>query len=190
MVAGLLIGSASPAIADLTITATTPKAGESLSVGPNVVSITASAPLIDQGSIIVVNDPNGVAVDDGSIAINGNTAIVGVKQLTTTGVYTVNYTLVSDGQPELMGNYTFVYNAPGTVSSPTPTASSSTSTNQFDGNNAASNAFVYFLLFLAALVAIFLVWYARVTFGGKPKRQSPVKSEVKKAVKRAPKKSK
>ena len=190
IVTGLLIGSASPAFADLTITATTPKAGESLSVGPNVVSITASAPLIDLGSIIVVNDPNGVAVDDGSIAINGNTAIVGIKQLTTTGVYTVNYTLVSDGQPELMGNYTFLYNAPGAISSPTPTASSSTGTNQFDGNNAASNAFVYFLLFLAALVAIFLVWYARVTFGGKPRRLSPVKSEVKKATKKAPKKSK
>ena len=83
-----------------------------------------------------------------------------------------------------------LFRSPGTVSSPTPTASSSTSTNQFDGNNAASNAFVYFLLFLAALVAIFLVWYARVTFGGKPKRQFPVKAEVKKAVKRSPKKSK
>ena len=87
----------------------------------------------------------------------------------------------SSYHPKLTINYS---------SGTTSTTSSSSNTNQFDGNNAASNAFVYFLLFLAALVAIFLVWYARVTFGGKPKRQSPVKSEVKKAVKRAPKKNK
>ena len=179
LIAGLAISSAPSAHADLTITATTPKAGESLTVGPNVVSITASAPLIDQGSIIVVNDPNGLAVDDGSIAINGNTAIVGIKQLSVTGVYTVNYTLISDGLPELMGNYTFLYTAPGSISSPSASASAPSNTGTNFSNNATSNAFVYFLLFLAALVAIFLVWYARVTFGGKPKKRKVSKKATK-----------
>ena len=174
---GLMVASAPVASAvDLTVTSTSPKAGVALTVGPNVVSITASAPLSDQGNLIVVNDPNGQAVDDGSIAINGSTAIVGLKPITVTGVYTVTYTLVSDGSPDLTGSYTFLYNAPGTISSPTAQPSNTSNPHITDGNNAASNAFVYFLLFLAALVAIFLAWYARTIFGGKPKRRSaPVK---------------
>lgn len=186
---GLMMASTSVASAiDLTVTSTSPKAGVALTVGPNVVSITASAPLSDQGNLIVVNDPNGQAVDDGSIAINGSTAIVGLKPINVTGVYTVTYTLVSDGSPDLTGSYTFLYNAPGTISSPTAQPSNSSNPHVTDGNNAASNAFVYFLLFLAALVAIFLAWYARTIFGGRPKRKSSrVESiEKKSPIKRAP----
>ncbi|MEN9735612.1 MAG: hypothetical protein RL129_322 [Actinomycetota bacterium] len=167
------------ATADITVSSTSPTAGSSLTVGPNVVSITASVPLVDQGSLIVVNDPNGTAVDDGSIAVNGNTIIVGMKPLTVTGVYTVTYTLISDQNPELMGNYTFMYNAPGTISSPVAKPSATSGTQVVDANNATSNAVVYFLLFLAALVAIFLVWYAKATFGGTPKRK---KVATKKAI--------
>ena len=167
--------------ADLTVTETTPKAGSSLSVAPNVVSITASAPLIDLGTLIVVNDPNGTAVDDGSLAINGNTAIVGIKPLTVTGVYTVNYTLVSEGLPELTNSYTFMFTSPGTIAPPTAQPTSNSGSTVGNGNNATSNAFVYFLLFLAALVAIFLVWYARVSFGGKPKRRAAPSQEVAKS---------
>lgn len=185
---GLLVSSAPIAIADLTVSETSPKAGTSLTVGPNIVSVTASSTLLDQGNLIVVNDPNGVAVDDGSITVNGSTALVGMKPLTTTGVYTVNYTLVADGVPDLTGSYTFMYTAPGTVSSPTAQPSSSSGTSINNSSNAASNAFVYLLLFLAALVAIFLVWYARVSFGGKRRRRSPVLREPikKEAVKKAP----
>ena len=186
---GLMMASASVASAiDLTVTSTSPKAGVALTVGPNVVSITASAPLSDQGNLIVVNDPNGQAVDDGSIAVNGSTAIVGLKPITVTGVYTVTYTLLSDGSPDLTGSYTFLYNAPGSISSPTAQPSNTSNPHVTDGNNAASNAFVYFLLFLAALVAIFLAWYARTIFGGRPKRKSsPVESiEKKSPIKKSP----
>jgi methionine-rich copper-binding protein CopC len=188
---GILIGSAPIASADLTITSTAPKAGDALTVGPNVVSITASAPLADQGNLIVVNDPNGQAVDDGSIAVNGNTAIVGMKPITITGVYTVTYTLISTGNPDLSGTYTFLYNAPGSISSPTAQPTTSSNNNVTNGSNAASNAFVYFLLFLAALVAIFLAWYARTIFGGKPRTRTSQsgaptkKAATKKATKRA-----
>ena len=186
---GLMIASTSVAsAADLTVISTSPKAGVALTVGPNVVSITASAPLSDQGNLIVVNDPNGQAVDDGSIAVNGSTAIVGLKPITVTGVYTVTYTLLSDGSPDLTGSYTFLYNAPGSISSPTAQPSNTSNPHVTDGNNAASNAFVYFLLFLAALVAIFLAWYARTIFGGRPKRKSsPVESiEKKSPIKKSP----
>ena len=184
----LLFLSAPIAKADLTVSATSPKAGTSLTVGPNVVSVTASGPLLDAGNLIVVNDPNGNAVDDGSITVNGNSVLVGMKPLTITGVYTVNYTLVSDGAPDLTGSYTFMYSSPGAISTPSaqPTTSNSGSIN--NGSNAASNAFVYFMLFLAALVAIFLVWYARVTFGGKPKRKvaRPAETISKPAARKAP----
>jgi methionine-rich copper-binding protein CopC len=169
---GILVGNAPISSADLTISTTAPKAGEALTVSPNVVSITASAPLADQGNLIVVNDPNGQAVDDGSIAINGSTAIVGMKPITITGVYTVTYTLVSTGNPDLSGTYTFMYNAPGSISSPTAQPTNTSNTHVTNGSNAASNAIVYFLLFLAALVAIFLAWYARTIFGGKPRQRT------------------
>jgi methionine-rich copper-binding protein CopC len=179
---GILLFSAPIASADLSITSTDPGSGSSLNVAPNAVTITASAPLSTDGNSIVVNDPNGVEVDDGSLAINGNIATVGMKPLTTAGVYTVSYSLVSDGTPILSDSYTFVFNAPNSISAPVAKPKSTTNAVLNAGNNAASNAFVYFLLFLAALVAIFLVWFAKATFGGKPKRRSrkPAPSAVKK----------
>ena len=59
------------------ITASVPQAGSVLTTSPNSIAISTAAPLSEQGSLIVVNDPNGVAVDDGSITINGNSAEVG-----------------------------------------------------------------------------------------------------------------
>jgi hypothetical protein len=98
-----------------------------------------------------------------------------MKPITITGVYTVTYTLVSTGNPDLSGTYTFMYNAPGSISSPTAHPTNTSNTHVTNGSNAASNAIVYFLLFLAALVAIFLAWYARSIFGGKPKNKSKKK---------------
>ena len=76
------------------ITASVPQAGSVLTTAPNSIAISTASPLSERGSLIVVNDPNGVAVDDGSITIDGNSAEVGLGELKTTGVYTVNYTLL------------------------------------------------------------------------------------------------
>ena len=184
LIAAITFSSVVPAHADFSIVTTVPKAGTALSVAPNVVSITTSGPLLDQGNSIVVNDPNGVEVDDGSIAVDGSSIIVGMKPLATTGVYTVTYNLVAQDNTPLNGNFTFMFNSPGAISVPSAAPSKNSNTKSNNANNATSNAFVYFLIFLAALVAIFLVWYARATFGGKPKSRKPLK----KAVKRAPKK--
>ncbi|MEI7930771.1 MAG: copper resistance protein CopC [Actinomycetes bacterium] len=159
-----------PAFAN-SITAAVPQAGSVLTTSPNSISISTAAALSEQGSLIVVNDPNGVAVDDGSITINGNSAEVGLTELTKTGVYTVNYTLLSDTEDPLTGSYTFMFNAPSSVGSPSPAPTQPTTGNT-SGNknlNAGSNAFVYTLLVLAAFVFIFLIWYAKQSFGG-PKR--------------------
>ena len=158
---------ATPAIAN-NITASVPQAGSVLTTAPNSVAISTASPLSELGSLIVVNDPNGVAVDDGSITIDGNSAEVGLGELKTTGVYTVNYTLLSDTDDPLTGSYTFLFNAPSSLGSPSPapTQSSTEATTESMNLNNGSNAFVYTLLVIAAFVFIFLVWYAKQTFGG------------------------
>jgi len=148
------------------ITASVPPAGSVLKTSPNSISITTVGPLSDQGSLIVVNDPNGVAVDDGSITVNGNNAIVGLTELTKTGVYTVNYTLNSDTEDPLTGSYTFLFNAPSSIGTPTPEPTQAMPTQVEKNLNGGSNSFVYTLLALAAFVLVFLIWYAKVTFGG------------------------
>ena len=154
------------------ITASVPQAGSVLTTSPNAVSITTAGALSEQGSLIVVNDPNGVAVDDGSITINGNNAIVGITELTKTGVYTVNYTLLSDTEDPLTGSYTFMFNAPSSIGTPTPEPTTTTSTQVDKNLDGGSHAFVYTLLVLAGFVFIFLIWYAKQSFGGtkRPKR--------------------
>ncbi|MEJ6626976.1 MAG: copper resistance protein CopC [Actinomycetes bacterium] len=149
------------------ITASVPQAGSVLTTSPNSISISTAAALSEQGTLIVVNNPNGVAVDDGSITINGNSAEVGLTELITTGVYTVNYTLLSDTDDPLTGSYTFRFNAPSSVGSPSPSPTqSNTETAAENMNlNGGSNAFVYTLLAIAAFVFVFLIWYAMQTFG-------------------------
>ena len=163
---------ATPAFAN-SITASVPQAGSVLTTSPNSISISTAAPLSEQGSLIVVNNPNGAAVDDGSITINGNSAEVGLTELTTTGVYTVNYTLLSDIEDPLTGSYTFLFNAPSSAGTPSPEPTAVVTTEVEKNLNAGSNAFVYTLLVLAAFVFIFLVWYAKQSFGGskRPKRK-------------------
>ena len=168
----ILPGFATSAQAN-SITASVPLAGSVLTTSPNSISITTAGPLSEQGSLIVVNDPNGIAVDDGSITINENSAEVGLTELIKTGVYTVNYTLISDTEDPLTGSYTFMFNSPSSLGTPDP-APTTGNTIQVDRNlNGGSNAFVYTLLVLAAFVFIFLIWYAKQSFGGqrKPKRK-------------------
>jgi methionine-rich copper-binding protein CopC len=165
---------ATPAFAN-NITASVPQAGSVLTTSPNSISITTATDISEQGSSIVVNDPNGVAVDDGSMTVNGNNAIVGLTELSRSGVYTVNYTLLSLSEAEdpLTGSYTFLFNAPSSVGSPTPEPTTVTPTEVDKNLNSGSNAFVYTLLVLAAFVFIFLIWYAKQSFGGskRPKRK-------------------
>lgn len=150
------------------ITASVPQAGSVLTTSPNSIAISTAATLSEQGSLIVVNNPNGVAVDDGSITINGNSAEVGLTELVTTGVYTVNYTLLSDTDDPLTGSYTFLFNAPSSIASasPAPTQPTTGTTVENQNLNSGSNTFVYTLLVIAAFVFIFLIWYAKQTFGG------------------------
>jgi hypothetical protein len=80
----------------------------------------------------------------------------------------VNYTLLSDTDDPLTGSYTFLFNAPSSLGSPTPTPTQPSAETAAENQNlnSGSNAFVYTLLVIAAFVFIFLIWYAKQTFGG------------------------
>lgn len=148
-----------------TIVSTVPAVGAVLSIAPNAVSVTAASTLLSDGNDLSVTDPNGVQVDDGSLTISDTTAVVGLKPLLTTGIYTVSYTLLSATDDPLTGSYTFLFNAPATVTTPsaTPAPTVTTSTSSKTGtSNSSANIAVLVFLGLATIVALFLVWYARM----------------------------
>ena len=101
-----------------TLSEASPSVGSQLITAPNAISVTAAVSLLDQGNSLTLTDPNGRQVDDGSLTINDTTAVVGVKPLTVSGIYTVSYTLLSLTDDPLTGSYTFIYTAPVTISAP------------------------------------------------------------------------
>ena len=155
---------AAPAQAN-TVISTAPTVGAVLTQAPNAVSVTATTTLLPDGNSLTVQDPNQLQVDDGSLTISDTTAVVGLKPLTLTGIYTVTYTLLSATDAPISGSYTFLYNAPAVIStpssSPTPVA---TSTGVGIKNASSSSANIAVLVFvgLATIVALFLIWYARL----------------------------
>ncbi|MEI6867943.1 MAG: copper resistance protein CopC [Actinomycetes bacterium] len=155
------------------ITSTSPLADAILVVAPNAVSITTATPLMDQGNSVSVTDSMGVRVDDGSLAINIDTAVIGMKPLTATGVYTVTYTLLAVNEDPLTGTFSFTFNAPAVIAAPSsrPTMATLTAT---PAPNASTSTLIYALLIAALFVFLFLVWYAIIIFRSgtkKPKRK-------------------
>lgn len=141
------------------IVSTDPVANSTLTESPSSVSIITGATLLDQGNTLTVTDSMGNRVDDGSITINDVAAIVGMKPLTATGVYTVSYTLLTPNDDPLTGTYTFSFTAPAAISSPTPTVvvASPSATPAATGS---ADKLVYAMLFAAGVVALLLLWYA------------------------------
>lgn len=169
LIASALFLSASPISAHaIDIAVTSPAANSILTVTPNAVSLTATGPLVDQGNSVIVTDPNGLEMTDGSLVVSNTTAVAGMKALTLTGTYTVTYTLISDTDGPLVGSYTFTFKAPGAVSSATPIPSNSSTPTPVGGTG--TSGFVFVVLAMAVGVAVFLIWYARQTFGGSKKK--------------------
>jgi len=147
------------------VVSSVPAVGAVLTQAPNAVSVTAATTLLADGNSLSVTDPNGVQVDDGSLTISDTTAVVGLKPLTVTGIYTVSYSLLSATDDPLTGSYTFLFNAPAVVTTPsaipTPTATSIAIPKKSSGSSAASITVLVFVG-LATIVALFLIWYARM----------------------------
>jgi hypothetical protein len=124
------------------------------------VTLIADAP---DANSITVTDPNGVRVDDGTIMISDVSATVGIRPLVETGMYTVTYFLLSEGEVPLEGSFTFKYQAPSVISTANPTPEPTQSQTPAS-SSWGTNFFVILLLFLAVLVTIGLSLYARKLF--------------------------
>ena len=149
-----------------TLVSTNPISGSTLSVSPTNVTVTGQVALLadaPDASSITVTDPNGVRVDDGTITILDMSATVGVRPLVESGMYTVTYSLLSEGDVPLEGSFTFKYQAPSVIStadpSPEPTQSQTPASSSW-----GTNVFVIVLLIVALLVTVGLSLYARKLF--------------------------
>ena len=153
----LLCIGASPAMAN-TLVATTPVAGATIQSAPSAVTITTQLVLIDAGNEVTVTDPTGVRVDDGALTIDGVNAVIGLKQLVKTGIYTVNYSLLAENDVPLVGSYTFNFAEPTVIATAAPQPSNAPAPS---GNNLGTTIFVLGLLAAAVVVTIALSLYAR-----------------------------
>ena len=154
-----------PAAQANNVVVTVPAIGAVLSQAPNAVSVTAASSLLPDGNCLAVTDPNGAQVDDGSLTIADTSALVGLKPLKITGIYTVSYTLLSATDTPLTGSYTFLFNAPASITSPSsgpaPTATAIAGGTK-NANSSSANVAIWVFLGLATIVAFFLIWYARM----------------------------
>jgi hypothetical protein len=154
---GLLFSGASLADANSLIS-TSPTAGQSLEAAPSAVTITTELPLMDTGNEVVVTDPSGIRVDDGTLTIADKEAVVGLKNFVRSGIYTVTYTLLAENDVPLTGKFTFNFAEPTVVATTAPQPSATPAPS---GNNAGTTIFVLGLLLAALVVTVALARYAR-----------------------------
>ena len=160
LIGGIVIAvlATSPANAN-SLTSTSPISGAILTVAPSAVTLTTEAPLAAIGSEIKVTDPKGSKVDDGALTVDGNNAVIGLLALTEKGLYTVEYSLITDNDVPLTGSYTFTFNAPDKITTPKPTKTKDAQVQS--SSNTGTTIFVLLVGVAAIVVAIGLVLYGR-----------------------------
>ena len=141
-----------------TLVATSPLSGATLQSAPSAVTITTELPLMDTGNEVSVTDPTGVRVDDGALTIDGINAVIGLKQLVKTGIYSVNYSLLAENDVPLVGTFTFNFAEPTVIATVAPEPSKIPTPS---GNNLGTTIFVLGLLLAALVVTFALARYAR-----------------------------
>jgi len=141
-----------------TLLSTSPTPAQTLESAPSAVTITTELPLLDTGNEVVVTDPSGIRVDDGTLTIAMNEAVVGLKNFVRSGIYTVNYTLLSENDVPLTGSFSFNFAQPTVVQTVAPTPSALPTPS---GNNSGTTIFVLGLLLAALVVTVALARYAR-----------------------------
>lgn len=156
---GLLFSGASFADAN-SLVVTSPTAGQSLQAAPSAVTITTELPILDTGNEVVVTDPSGIRVDDGTLTIAGTEAVVGLKKFVRTGIYTVTYTILAENDVPLTGSFTFNFAEPTVVATVAPQPEVSQAPTP-SGNNLGTTIFVLGLLLAALVVTVALARYAR-----------------------------
>jgi len=142
---------------------TSPISGSTVTTAPTSVTLTTQVALLPDANEIVITDPAGVRVDDGTLTISDVSATIGLKPLVDSGIYKVSYTLYSEGDVPLEGSFTFNFSAP-TVISPTEASPTPTQTQTPASSSWGTNIFIIFLLIMAFFVLIALALYARNLF--------------------------
>ena len=106
---------------------TTPTSGSTVTAAPTSVTLTSQVALLPDANEMVVTDPAGVRVDDGTLTVSDVNATIGLKTLTDSGIYRVSYVLYSEGDVPLEGSFTFNFSAPSVITpdNPTPTPTKS-----------------------------------------------------------------
>jgi len=148
------------------LVSTNPISGSTLSVSPTNVTVTGQIALLadaPDANSITVTDPNGVRVDDGTITISDKSATVGVRPLVDSGMYTVTYSLASEGDAPLEGSFTFKFQSPSVISTANPNPEPSQSQTPAS-SSWGTNIFVIILLVVALFVTVGLSLYARKLF--------------------------
>ena len=142
---------------------TSPISGSTVTTAPTSVTLTTQTAMLPDGNEIVITDPAGVRVDDGTLTVNDVTATIGLKPLVDSGIYRVSYTLYSEADAPLEGSFTFNFSAPSVITpnepSPTPSELQTPASSSW-----GTNIFIVFILVVAFFVLIGLGLYARKLF--------------------------
>ena len=157
---GLSVFLAAPALAN-SLVATSPIAGSTIKVEPSAITITVELTPLDMGNEVVVTDPSGRRVDDGTVTVAGNDLIVGMKPITESGVYKVSYSIISEMDLPLEGSFVFNFSTPSIA---TPQEVIPTTPAKVEGSDFGTNLFVIGLLVASFAVLIALGLYARKIF--------------------------
>jgi methionine-rich copper-binding protein CopC len=169
--------TSSPAQA-LELVGADPAANSTIKSAPGAITLTLSSEIIETGSSMSVRAPSGSAVDDGSLLIDGVQALIGLAKLTESGRYTVDYQFMSTDGELLSGSYTFTFDAPAVVTTPTinptqspiPTESEESEESQAEATGKSSLATDIFMISLLVISLLVLIFIARSLRNTKPKR--------------------
>ena len=159
-VIGISVFMTGPALAN-SLVATSPIAGATLKVAPSAVTNTVEVMPMDMGNEITVTDPAGRRVDDGTLTVAGNEIIVGMKEITESGVYKVSYNILSEMDSPLDGSFIFNFSTP---SISTPEEVIPVTPAKAEGSDLGTNLFVIGLLVVSFVVLVSLALYARKIF--------------------------
>ena len=156
----LALFSGGPAFANSLIS-TVPTIGSTVTSSPSAITIRTTDPVMDLGNSVVITDPKGNRVDDGTLSVEGSDIVAGLKLLKVSGLYTVAYRFMTDNDLPLEGTFTFSFKAPSVFSSPTPTniTASPSETNE-PVNPSGAPTFIVILMMSAFLVFVLLCLYA------------------------------
>lgn len=171
----ILTTSLAPANA-MDLVSADPEVNSTTASAPSAVTLTFSSEISEPGSSMNVRAPSGSAVDDGSLLIDGAQALIGLKRLNESGRYNVTYQFMSVNGEILSGSYSFTFDAPADVStpSPAPTASPSEVENQAvpgEANGQGSLGTDVFMISLLVISFLVLIFIARSLRNSKPKKR-------------------